>query len=487
MKKLLFLFLMIIPGLLAAQNYTNICSEGLTLYKKYNNTTLKGFKAVAIQIPVSGDTVFFTFPVIRDSASVECKDTTKGSVLGRKIYRKSNGYFYFFNKDNDTIAVNTQAALFDTWKFCPLPASCHMEAEVSAVTTDTVMGVVDNVKIITLQAKRSNGTNLAHPWNGRTLQLSEHYGLSKTFDMPLVPYDSTKYFVQGKTAGAIGLQDFGWEDVYNYAVGDVFHYNGYYNSFSGGSNSTWTRIWKVLAKTVHGSNDSVTYQIESCKNELTTDGSDAYEHDTIFVTYDFMGLASDSTIWRLPDEFDRKVFYADYFERKMDVFNGRQIKKVTDDKYRFLNQCWVVPTGGTTEVLGYSQGLGVTETFKTTTNYQQYDHLVYFKKGSETYGTPVATDCSTLTGVDETPAGGSAIRILPNPARTTAQVIAGGKSLPEGTQVMLTDQLGRIILKETMKGNAASLNVEGLRSGLYIVRLTTPSGAIPATAKLVIQ
>ena len=100
-----------------------------------------------------GDTLFFSYRAIRTIADTGCQDTTSGSILGRKIYKTQSGWFYLFNRNYDTVRINTQATLNQSWRFCPLTANGYLEAKVTAVITDSVLGAPDAVKVITLQAK----------------------------------------------------------------------------------------------------------------------------------------------------------------------------------------------------------------------------------------------------------------------------------------------------------------------------------------------
>ncbi|MCX6268713.1 MAG: hypothetical protein NTW16_15400 [Bacteroidetes bacterium] len=156
MKKLLFPLFFFWVNMLPAQNFQNICSPGITFYKDYSDN-LKAFRRDSVFITGS-DTLFVSYNAIRDTTG-ECRDVGNGSVLGRKIIKKSNGFFCFFNRYQDSIFINTQATLNQTWKFCSLPSNSYIQAQVTSIITDSVLGATDQVKVITFQAKNS-GNNL---------------------------------------------------------------------------------------------------------------------------------------------------------------------------------------------------------------------------------------------------------------------------------------------------------------------------------------
>lgn len=488
MKKTIFILLFIAPILLNAQNFTNICSSGPAFYKKMNTNTLKAYKTSSFTLPGSGDTIFYSFPIIRDTAA-DCKDTTKGSILGRKIYRKSSSsMFYFFNKNNDTIAVKANAQVDEVWRFTTLTLGTYLEAKVISIAPDSVMGVLDDMMKIEIWAKRNDGTPIANPWNGKYFKLSKHYGLARTFDMTNVPFDTTNYTIVGKLKPVIGIQDFGWKEVYNFNIGDILHYTGYSNSFTGGPNSTWKEIQNVYSKTVYGSNnDSVVYKFDRCRSTITNPGNNhVYLRDTITKKYKFNVMALDSSIMRMPDQFVRQNIYASQFDRYQKSFNNHQTKKITEDKYRFLNDCFVIPTGSVILYRSYSDGLGQCEYFRDDQSTQDFYRLVYFKKGTETWGNAVGTQCSPILDVvDQSTATALQVRIVPNPLKNQAQVIVEGMKISEDVQFVLYNLVGKEVYRMKVNSNNTILEKNNLPTGLYIYMLTGKE--VMTKGKLIIE
>jgi hypothetical protein len=490
MKKFIFTVFILIPFLLPAQNYKNICTQGLTFYKKYNSNNVKAYRIDSLGLPGSSDTIFKSFRIIIDTNYVMCGDTTKGSILGRKVYKKnSNGYFFFFNKNNDTIFVNTQANVGDLWMFYQIGGSTYLQAEVTGIEQDTVLGILDNVKTIKIQGKRSDGTNFPHIFNGKIFKISEHYGLQQTFNMVVVPWDTTSYELAGKTHPALGIQEFGWPEVYNFQIADQFHYTGYHFPLtgSGGAYTTWLAMKTILTKVVHGNNDSVTYTYEYCKRtHVVSTGQETSTVETLTKTYNFVQLATNLDILRMPDEFIRRNIYASGYDRMMNKYGDRQTKEVGSDKYRFMNNCWVLPEGATINNNWYTEGVGISEYYKKNSNFIEDESIVYLKKGSEIWGIPVASDCNTLVAVDETPAGiNTRIRVVPNPVNTRAEIQVEGVSVNTSLQAALFDHTGRMLYSSNMIGGSLTFDRTGIAAGLYILRIS--GEGINATTKIVLE
>ena len=471
MKKIILTILFIAPVLLYAQNYTNICSSGPAFYKLGNLTQVKAYKSTSMAIPGGGDTIFYSFATIRDTAA-DCRDTTKGSIFGRKVYRRQvDGMFLFFNKKNDTVYVNTKALLNDAWRFTKLTSAVYLEAKVIFLGQDTVMGVLDEVKKVELQAKRNDGTPQTSPWNGKYFVMSKHYGLSRFFDVVNLPSDTNSYTLVGKLKPVIGIQDFGWKEVYNYNIGDVLHFSGYLTSYVGNPSSTWKEIQTCIAKTSYGTGvDSVLYKFDRCRSTVTNPGGNhVYLHDTLTFKYNFKALANDSTILRYPDQFIRKNTYASQYDRYMKAMNNRQTKKVGEDRYRFLNSCFTLPTGSITVNRGYSEGLGISEYFRGDSDSQEYNKLVYFKKGTETWGSPVGTQCSPILDVEEnTVALVPVVKINPNPMTSKAQIVVDGIKAGESLTFSLYNLVGQEVFQTQITSSASSFERNDLKQGMYI-------------------
>jgi len=253
-NNLLILIILLLANSIFAQDYQNICPPDISLYRNPSNGLL-AFRIDSVQPNGTSDTVYISYRAIRFISDTGCLDTTSGSVLGRKIYKTQAGWFYFFNRDGDTVKINSQASLNQSWKFCPLPGNSYVEAKVTSVITDSVLGYPDDVKVITFQAKNSGNINISHILDQKFIKLSKHHGLSLMLDVFSVPNDTTFYVLAGQSNPAAGVQNLTWQEVYNYAVGDEFHFAGW------ATTAGWFKIYKVLARTDYG-NDSVKYTME---------------------------------------------------------------------------------------------------------------------------------------------------------------------------------------------------------------------------------
>lgn len=494
MKTIILFLFILYAAILPAQNYKNICSSGTTCYKD-KNLNLKAFQRDSIHIPVSGDTIFISYRAIRDTSLnfYACKDTTTGSVLGRKIYKKSNGWFYLFNNITDTVKINSQAALNESWKYCLLSGGAYIQATVTSIVSKNILGANDLVKIITFQAKNSSNTNISNILNGKKIELSQHYGLTKTLDTYYIPNDTTSYFLAGKADPPLGIQVITAKDIYNFDIGDVFHYHTQIN-YNPMGQYTEDKINHVLDKTVFGNYDSVRYQMESCTRWNSGPPQEyGTSLDTIIVSYNLDQLSNTLVYQMLPDEFERTFIgywpypLASSFYGTMASFNQRQTKGIQNSIYQYSSGCWIGGYNPFDTIQEYTEGLGLTNfQFSGPEGPTEYESLVYFNKGSETWGTPVATDCNTLVGVDQNPKSPLlAIQISPNPVESRAEIVLKGYLDPEHLHLILYNIYGSELFHSVINTNPFILNRKEFPAGCYILTIIDNNADIKGRTKII--
>ena len=491
MKKLLFPLFFFWINILVAQNYQNICTPGITFYRSPDNYFM-AFRSDSV-LPVGvGDTLFFSYRAIRTLSDTGCLDTTSGSILGRKIYKTQTGWFYLFNRNGDTVKINSQATLNQSWRFCPLPANGYLEANVTSVISDTVLGAPDAVKIITLQAKDAGNNNIEHPLNQKSIRLSQHWGLSRMLDVFLVPDDTTLYTLAGKSVPAVGIQNLTWPEIYDYHAGDEFHYIG------GASTAGWKTIMKVLTRTDYGS-DSVKYTLEHCQQLMSaTYPNYSTVHDTVTQTFSFIENPGSAWLSRLPGEFMRGGYSAGDYWFSTQYFPYRRQKGVSWGGFLFTptwnggDTCWRTGNGyyWTISAGDYTEGLGRTRTYWDQADPPYYAHmeenLVYYKKGTNSWGTPITTDCFTLLSIEGKKAEvQTGIKVVPNPAETEAQVTLHGFNPDDSWNFTLYTYSGIKVFSGKVSSNQFILSRDGLASGFYILTISDRDGAIKGRTRMI--
>ena len=137
---LLFGILCFLPGILFSQSWQNVCSPGTTFYSNSDTVeNIKAFRLDSTLVLPGQDTAYYSYRTIRDSLNMfNCLDTTGGSVLGEKVILTHDGWYYLFNRNDDTIRINTTATTGQSWRFCNLAGGGYVMATVSSTSTENV-------------------------------------------------------------------------------------------------------------------------------------------------------------------------------------------------------------------------------------------------------------------------------------------------------------------------------------------------------------
>ncbi|MGA3012731.1 MAG: T9SS type A sorting domain-containing protein, partial [Bacteroidales bacterium] len=336
---------------------------------------------------------------------------------------------------------------------CDITDSTWIEARVSDIIIDTVFGLTDPTKIITFQAKDQHGNDITHFLNQQTMKLSQHYGITKTFDLYFVPSvemnDSSVYYLAGKSHPVLGVQNLTWQAVYNYDVGDEFHHYTYYTGEGGPITKSMQR---VISKQDFG-NDSVKYIMDNCGVTLYSGG------------------------WRAPS-YTRYSLYGRYQAQEYDTF-----------RYGRSYSCWNDAFEPDHTISDYAAGLGETYYF-----WQQWynwpvemtNELVYCKKGSSTYGSPLAPDCDVLLKINEQREKEIKISVNPNPVDTRAEVILANTG-QSALYYFLTNSYSKQVLSGEVISNSFILYRSNLPAGLYILTIRDKNNNLLGRKKILFE
>jgi hypothetical protein len=488
MKRFFIIAILLFPLVISAQDNWSICSPGVTFFVK-SDSSMKAFRLDSIQMNGVGDSVFYSYPAIGlVTDNMGCFDTTKGSILGRKIVKTTDNRFYLFNKDNDTVTILYSADLNTAWKFCPLTDNDYLQAKVTAIQPLNILGVTDQVKVITLQAKNNSGNDIPHDFNQKTILLSEHYGLAKMYDVNFIPGDTTSYVLAGKGNPQAGIQDISWKDVYNFDEGDVFEYLWQYSDF--GTGGIQKSIIHVLQRNVHGAWDSVSYKVEVC---TASDYGSPPVHETTFDTswlyYNFLSLQSDPLISKLPFEYVPENYICGYYN-VYQGYNKRAVKASTPMYYGSGPgvPCWYYLVGDGVPEYDYAKGLGMVYTGYFGIGNMSNNSLVYFQKGSETWGTPIASSCSSLVGMNEAKVSESPkITVFPDPVFDKAVVMVSGLRPDVVLRFSLTDVTGQTVFQSKAFTGSCSFDRTGMPSGIYVLLLKSDDGSVQLISRIILK
>lgn len=470
-----------------AQNFNHIIHSGTSFYGRPGED-LRGYRfdSVKMQGP---DSVFYApRTIIRNPNKYLCSDTNNGPVLSMIVLRNVNGWYRFITLNGDTAKINPDATLNETWTVMPLSGNILMKARVTDIRIDSVMDTLDQVKEITFQAEYLNGSTFPHIFNGLKIILSQHFGFSKTIDWNHFPNDTLKWSLKGTAIPKRGLQDFTKAECYDFQVGDEFHYHQTDYYWMAGRTVITNTIKTILSRVNYGA-DSVLYTFSICKKiwypQPPPNTSTSW--DTIADT--FVLANDDDWFNQIPDQFepDRNLHRASRYWKQESGLNGKPTKGFSPKDYCYgsTNLCWIENCfEDTYREYDYADGLGrITFRYYYGDPMSYYcntdENLVYYKKGSETWGTPVATDCNILVGIQSGNTLGE-ITVFPNPGRE--ELFA---DLPSNAGWFeLYDPAGILVTKSSADRNKKTrIGTAQLKPGLYIYLVRDANQAVIARGK----
>ena len=492
---LLFAFFTFSALTVSAQDYKALKTDAS--YYFIDSASLEIIVARIDSASITGsETNYWAMRQIRQT-DYSCFIPTGASWLGDFVSEKPNGVFQFtlypFSPpdSSDIFTIESKSPIGGSWHFYNYHTINHyVEASVNEINETNFLGITDSVKIITLQRKNSSGQNIDDPINGQKILLSKNYGLIRLpkFD----EFHTNLKFLDlcGKTNPVIGRTNLTFEEIFDFQPGDEFHI-----SYDDTPYAFWYPkevgfLIQNIIERIDGSNsDTVSYKIAECKTSTFTPGMGQYtttnSTDTVIVKYIKNNYSVFSYDPKEPQILPGWVSELTENTMRLSATNALEKEGIL---WTLTNAIWPLWSDGTGFCWNYAiiddyakpeyyyKGLGGPYHYWmaawTNTNFRK---LVYYKKGSETWGTPL--DCDSLLNVGTGEYGFKEdINFYPNP--TTGIVTI---TLPPATkfpcELLITDISGRVIDKFIIYSNTQLIDITDFRPGLYFARLTNDNGS----------
>jgi hypothetical protein len=488
---LLTIFILLVNAESKSQEYQLFFSDKFYIYEfEYageNHFTV--FKSDTLSMNGS-DSVFFNYARTNEDniygPPASSFDTYSYSTwAGNKVIVNPNGETKLFNKINDSLVFRCQAIVGETWSLYNFPNGDQFLATVSSVTFDSVFTTMDSVKTITIQHIDSTGNFVLDSLNNFEFKLSRNYGLLATLEINHFPNRTTVYRLSGIDQ-VIGNNRISPMSLYNYEVGDIFHYYSYNHV------SLSVNVWVYQKRFILSKNiisGGVSYLVGDSLYTITDNlGSPTSTTSYIVTTETYYNTLStiDSLCGKLPYDFkfNSNRRYISSWHRSV---NGRRaiytvpcISRISpyipSTIMRFQSGC----SGGYCSFPGGSnwfvEGIGFFSHFATMDSsssiYTCGKSLVYYQKGNETYGAPIQFPINTE--IIESKLALEEIQIFPNPGNELVTI----KNIGKNNSIIIYDSMLKEAKVNLIYGeNQISFNCEGLRRGIYCVVISEGSSS----------
>lgn len=396
-----------------------------------------------------------------DYSNYRCIVVNKPSWLGDKLLVHHNGYCSFFNKNNDTINIQYNAHLNDSWLVYS-DSLMFIQAHVLFHDEKEFLGLSDSVKTIVFQAFDHKGDTVDHFINNKRLELSKNYGMVQAFNfLNFLDNENEleQYHLVGLSEPKAGVQNLTWFDVFDFQVGDEIHVYELDADWEGSAGRSISKknIFKYIDRINYA--DSIVYMIdrsiEQQYRSLTSDST-----WTIFDTV--------RTVIRRNESFDQLPEHPVFSNSNEDfVVNCQFIMDRFEVKYRYPgvfrkneSSCYrpVTSDGGRSDY--YYKALGGPYYKADTGPAVSHERsLVYYKKGSSEWGSAYVITDVELTHIS------NEIKVYPNPA--SSLIYVDFPKFVESLNFELFDWSGKLVLKKTVSSSIELIDISNLKKGLY--------------------
>ncbi|MDD3079967.1 MAG: T9SS type A sorting domain-containing protein [Paludibacter sp.] len=420
------------------------------------NSELSSLRIDSVKI-TGNDSVMYPFKNFQ-VIDYNCYIPNGASLLGSKIII-TPVFNFFFNNQNDTIKINTQAKLNESWILFKNETTT-ITAKVTKIDTMSFLGISDSVKTIILNVFDQTMKPTSHILDNTTIIISRQYGLIKTFNFTYFPdyqfrYERGSSFnltLNGISAPALGTQNLTWLQVHDFQIGDEIHVTTRQTPPLGYIYDNYTYSIDEVQKCIERIDytDSVFYKFDQF---VETNNSAIVTHDTLCRM-----IKSDSVFDRLANDPIISGNTANYIKQYVGTFDKKALPNAAEDIMSTDNSCWQqIIADGCFPTYFYYKGLGGPYYFcEGFMGDNQKRELVYFKKGNLEWGAPLTLGHSKLPQT-------KSFRISPNPATNIIQI-----ETDEPIEITLYDNWGRILLQQKVDSKNNSLLLSNLNKGIYI-------------------
>ncbi len=479
MRRILLVILIFLSGAICAQNYNPINPSRDTWFE-YNS--MYGSRILPIRIDsvriYGNDTSYFNYRIFDiDNLYGNCIDQKDTNFFIDKMIVQPNGNHLFFNRYNDTILLKPFSAINGSWVLFRYSNGNYIEATVSSIIQQTILGNPDSVKIITLQAKDTLGNPIVDLFNGNEIRIGKNNGITHFFNTIDFPFAATFFDLIGKSNPDEGITNLSAAKIYDWNIGDEFQYSGGYNALYSGVMHDYEQFI-ILNKTISANSDTIVYTKDHIYysktyqfGPSTIDSTMYYIHDTVTQIIIVSVLAPlDHYSYEFIDSLN--YYGSGYLFQFTDNQYFGRMKKTLDPDYDYspIDSCVSYVMGWCIyPVYTYAKGIGlVSNVDNGTTCYKNY--LVYYQKGTEIWGTPL--DWLAITNVNSDSQKKSAVDIFPNPSSGIFSISSSEKIV--GMEI--TDVLGEKVREFKFNPANKEIDLSGQSKGIYFVKILDEKG-----------
>jgi hypothetical protein len=470
------LFSSLIPTGIAAQSFAPFEPGSRKLFGSTQGFTQAYEIAFDSTSMDGGITTYHNFKTTQDTltpstcgwwGAPECMRQDKPTWIGARIEKDDQGVHRFFTALGDTVTLHFSSALGSQTPIYEDQDQRFLLSYSGDLATD-VLGLTENIRRWTIIHEDIDGQPINSSLNNAFVDVGESVGLARFFRVDSFPLVLEPVELLGQMEPPLGLYRITQASLHDYQPGDEIQKHHYAFHYTGPptQNYNFFQTTRILSR--QDTPENVTYEVELSTfnmggaNENVQSATLSYSKTEVITELPFTRFDGTQPLLGSEDHCGLPLLtYRTYFNQGF--------------AYCPEENCWGPydtngpPPAGTTALVN---GLGVYESSSfliSQTGFNMSSRIVFFIKN----GVPCGTEA--IVGIGEHTAANTSLLLVPNPAKERVEIIG----LEDAIHAELFSASGMLVIDEALS-NSNWLELGELKSGLYLMRVTTRAGVVRA-------
>lgn len=413
------------------------------------------------------------------------------SWLGSGLRISPEGNNHIITAAGEEILLITQAGIGESWTaWTAADASMHLEATVTSIEQEEVMGEMEMVLSISMQMQYEEGSTGSAAFEEFEVKIGANFGLIESPPFALFPdnaapttiMDVSKATLEG-IEGEAGWQDFSWMDVMDFEPGDEVHID---QGSSLGSVGSWEKsALTFLSREEYP--DSIVYEVERAWwsfSDLVPPGAEPIVDE---------GISIESMVIYPDTLFDTRPYAPVLFEEPMAI--GYILRGKSGDRHFKIhgmfstispylefdeaNDCYAPFIHSGCGGLSYP-GLGGPYydcDFQSGPG-GQWRKLLYYKKDNVEWGNPLSTS-------DQRFEKRTSLLTYPNPSQGSFRIALDASEYPAAIEVF--DLRGQLLHRQQLNSEGGEVQLSSIPPQLLSLQVSSFTGNLYSGRMLLIE